>query len=83
MTSTDRRINDVYTNLCKIVRNPHEYGLGRRVPEPLSKALEGVLCTLAQIQTEQLFADQGDLAAELSQGADKPSSTCSPCEAAQ
>ena len=77
MTSTDKRLDGVYTTLCKIVKNPYDFGLGRRVPEPLSKALEGVLCTLAQIQTERIFADEGDLAAELSQDADRPSSRSS------
>jgi hypothetical protein len=77
MTSTDKRLNDVYTNLCNIVRNPYEYGLGRRVPEPLSKALEEALCMLAQIQTERIFADERDPVAELSQDAGRSSSKSS------
>ena len=74
MPCIDGRINELYANLCKIMRYPHEFGLGQRIPEPLANALEGALCTLNQIQMEQAFDEKGDLAAELSQDADSPSS---------
>jgi hypothetical protein len=74
MTCIDSRINELYGNLCKIMRHPQDFGLGQRIPEPLANALEGVLCTLNQIQMEQALDEKGDLAAELSQDADSPSS---------
>jgi hypothetical protein len=77
MTCTNGRINDVYRKLCRIMRHPQEFGLGGSVPDPLANALEGVLSTLSQIQLEQVFNEKGDLAAELSQDADTPSSECS------
>jgi hypothetical protein len=80
MTSPDKRLDEVYADLSKVVRNPYDFGLGRRIPEPLSSALEKALCTLAQIQTERLFAHEGDLSAELSQDADRPSSRSLPAE---
>ena len=70
-------INDVYRKLCRIMRYPQEFGLGETAPEPLVNALEGVLCTLGQIQMEQALDEKGDLTAELSQDADKPSTVCS------
>ena len=76
MTCANSCINDVYEKLCKIMRHPQEFGLGESVPDPLANALEGVLCTLSQIQMEQVFDEKGDLAAELSQDADTPSSGC-------
>jgi hypothetical protein len=72
MRSFNKSINDVYTNLCKIIRNPQEFGLGQSVPEPLANALKRVLCTLSQIQMGQAFDEEGDLANELSQDADRP-----------
>lgn len=77
MTCANSCINDVYERLCRILRHPHEFGLGENVPEPLVNALEGVLCTLSQIQMEQALDETGDLAAELSQDADQPSTVCS------
>ena len=74
MPCTDDRINELYGNLCKIVRHPQEFGLGQTIPEPLATALEGALCTLNQMEMEQAFDEKGDLAAELSQDADSPSS---------
>lgn len=76
LTYTNRCINDAYEKLCKIMRHPQEFGLGERVPESLANTLEGVLCTLSRILMEQAFDEKADLAAELSQDADKPSAGC-------
>jgi hypothetical protein len=73
MTCTNGRINDIYKTLCNITRNPRDFGLGESVPGSLADALEGVLCTLSQIQREQVFDEGGDMAAGLSQDADRPS----------
>lgn len=77
MTCTNRWTNEAYEKLCKVMRHPQEFGLGERVPESLANALEGVLCTLSEVLMEQAFDDKEDLAAELSQDADKPSSASS------
>jgi len=69
MTCTDGRLQGIYRDLCKVMRYPHEFGLGDAVPLPLANVLERTLSVLSVIQQEGAV-DKGELEAELSQDAD-------------
>ena len=71
MACTDSRLQEIYSDLCKVMRYPHEFGLGDTVPLPLAIVLEGTLSTLSAILQESAV-DKGDLGAEFSQNANQP-----------
>jgi hypothetical protein len=72
MICTNTSIQDVYMTLSKIMRYPQQFGLGQNVPEPLAKALEGVLSKLCQFQMEPALNEMAGLAHELSQDTNQP-----------
>lgn len=73
MANVDHRLEEAYTSLCKILRDPHEFGLGVDVPPSLVDQLEKTLGLLSEVMdAPTLGASNGDLAAELSQDADHP-----------
>lgn len=71
MTCADSRLQKIYRDLCKVMRYPHEFGLGDIVPLPLANVLEETLSTLSAILQERGVDKGGDLDAELSQDADQ------------
>ena len=71
MTCTDSRLQEIYSDLCNVMRYPHEFGLGDIVPLPLANVLEGTLSTLSGILQESAI-DNCDLETELSQDTDQP-----------
>ncbi|HXB22892.1 MAG TPA: hypothetical protein VNV88_16005 [Candidatus Solibacter sp.] len=76
MKSLTNRIKLVYRDLGSVLDSPESFGLGERAPMPLVNALTA----MRQILREELvelnqWAPDDDLAAELSQDADKPASS--------
>lgn len=70
MTSTEHKLEWLYTMLNQILLRPESFGLGKNVPRPLADSLETALRVLRQAldEPEELISD-GDIEAELSQDA--------------
>lgn len=71
----DRRLREIYTDICRVLRYPHVYGLGESVPKPLTDRLEAWLRILDEMMLDQRkVADSTnpDLEVELSQDSDNP-----------
>jgi|GEM_PF-7106269 hypothetical protein len=67
----DGRLEKAYMCLCKVLRDPQDFGLGPRVPPPLKNILEKTLSMLAEVMREKGSDSTGNLEAELSQDADR------------
>lgn len=74
MTDVSAQIKEVYTGLSQILQSPEAFGLGQSVPEPLANRVETTLRKLRAVlkECEEEATPEVDLAAELSQDADRP-----------
>lgn len=74
MTDMSTQIKEVYTGLSQILQSPEAFGLGQSVPEPLANRVETTLRKLGEVlkECEEEATPEVDLAAELSQDADRP-----------
>jgi hypothetical protein len=74
MTDVSTQIKEVYTALSQILQSPEAFGLGQSVPEPLANRVETTLRKLGEVlkECEEEATPEVDLAAELSQDADRP-----------
>lgn len=74
----DRRLQEIYTGMGRILRCPRDYGLGENAPQPLVDRLETWLGLLGEVMREREKipgSSNGDLEVELSQDADSPCPT--------
>jgi len=73
MESLTNRIKLVYKDLGRVLDSPESFGLGERAPKPLVNALTTMRQNLrAELIEIKQWLPEDDLAAELSQDADKP-----------
>lgn len=73
MESLTNRIKLVYKDLGRVLDSPESFGLGERAPKPLVNALTAMRQNLrAELIEIKQWLPEDDLAAELSQDADKP-----------
>lgn len=75
MSEIDSRLQEIYTGICRVLRYPHEYGLGESVPQALVDRLEIWLSLLNEILQQEAkvpYSPNGELETELSQDADSP-----------
>lgn len=71
MTPRVEELQQVYAKLGQILQRPEAFGLGPNVPQPLADSLQAALGTLGRAVEEEKNPQEEDLAAELSQDADR------------
>lgn len=74
MTTVADQLEIVYTELGRVLHNPEAFDLGPDVPPRLASSLAAAFTTLGQaIKELRTESRDEDLAAELSEDADRPS----------
>jgi hypothetical protein len=67
----NRRLKYIYLLVGRVLNNPIAFGLDERPPKALERALAKIHCELIKELREEI-SEEGFLATELSQDADRP-----------